>query len=225
MSASESPPSEVKFYILLGIYVGVWGMMPMLTIKLVPLDMSWAGLGLIAFSYGALTHAITFPCTDAVTEIWGASRARILVYMGFVCFLLAMTLVYIGTMLPAASIWSTQNESYQMLFSSAPQFVLASICASFVGQLLDVSAFEWIKRITGERALWLRNNVSTMISQAVDTSIFYSIAFYGTIPLSDLYKLILGTYIIKLIIAALDTPLVYLVVHWITGRWYSKGDL
>ena len=53
--------SEKKFYVLLGIYVGVWGMMPMLTIKLIPLNLEWMGLGVIAFSYGAFTHAITFP--------------------------------------------------------------------------------------------------------------------------------------------------------------------
>ena len=61
--------SEKKFYVLLGVYVGVWGMMPMLTIKLIPLGLDWVGLGVIAFSYGAFTHAITFPCTDAVSEV------------------------------------------------------------------------------------------------------------------------------------------------------------
>lgn len=217
--------SEKKFYVLLGVYVGVWGMMPMLTIKLIPLGLDWVGLGVIAFSYGAFTHAITFPCTDAVSEVWGSARARILVFLGFFCFLLAMTLVYIGTLIPPMAFWVEQNESYKMLFSSAPQFVLASILASLAAQLLDVSAYEWIKRCTGRHGLWIRNNASTMISQFVDTSIFYSVAFYGMIPIAQIPKLILGTYLVKITIAAIDTPVVYLVVRWITGEWHALGDL
>jgi hypothetical protein len=214
--------SEKKFYVLLGIYVGVWGMMPMLTIKLIPLNLEWMGLGVIAFSYGAFTHAITFPCTDAVTEIWGSGRARILVYLGFFSFLLAMTLVYIGTLIPPMPFWMEENESYKTLFSSAPQFVLASILASLSAQLLDVSVFARLKRLTGRHGLWIRNNASTMISQFVDTGIFYSIAFYGMVPLSQLPKLILATYLVKIAIAAVDTPVVYLVVRWITGEWHGS---
>jgi len=221
----SSGHSERKFYILLGIYVGVWGMMPMLTIKLIPLNLNCVGLGVIAFSYGAFTHAITFPCTDAVSEVWGSARARILVFLGFFCFLLAMTLVYIGTLVPPMSFWQEQNESYKMLFSSAPQFVLASVLASLAAQLLDVSVFEWIKRRTGKNGLWIRNNASTMVSQFVDTGIFYSVAFFGMVPLGQIPMLVLGTYIVKITIAAIDTPVVYLVVRWITGEWHASGDL
>ena len=72
---------EHKFLILFGFYVGFWGMLQGLTVKLVPLDLSWFGLGVLAFSYGSFAHAFTFPCTDAVAEIWGAKRARFIVYM------------------------------------------------------------------------------------------------------------------------------------------------
>jgi uncharacterized PurR-regulated membrane protein YhhQ (DUF165 family) len=64
-------PKERKFLILFGLYVGFWGMLQGLTVKLVPLDLSWLGLGVLAFSYGSFVHAFTFPCTDAVAEVWG----------------------------------------------------------------------------------------------------------------------------------------------------------
>ena len=69
--------SETKFHILLGVYVGAWGIVPGLTPKLIPLDLEWIGLGVLAFSFGAFMHAITFPCTDTVAEVWGSARARL----------------------------------------------------------------------------------------------------------------------------------------------------
>ena len=73
-------PKERKYLVLFGLYVGFWGMLQCLTVKLVPLDLTWLGLGTLAFSYGSFAHAFTFPCTDAAAEIWGAKRARMMVY-------------------------------------------------------------------------------------------------------------------------------------------------
>ncbi len=85
--------------------------------------------------------------------------------------------------------------------------------------------FEWVKKRTGEKNLWLRNNVSTFGSQLLDTTIFCAIAFYGIIPNDVLPKLIIGSYLMKLLVAVIDTPIVYLVVYWVTGHWTSKGDI
>ena len=69
------------------------------------------------------------------------------------------------------------------------------------------------------------NNVSTFGSQSLDTTIFCTIAFYGIIPNDVLPKLIIGSYLMKLLVAVIDTPIVYLVVYWVTGHWTSKGDI
>ncbi len=224
-SASTHVYSEKKFYLLLSIYAGVWGMLPMLTIKLIPLDLSWLGLGVISFSYGALTHAITFPCTDAVCEVWGAQRARLMVYFGFLNYLIATGMVFVATLLPASPFWAAQNEGYVQLFSLAPRLVMASTVASIVSQLADVYLFQKIKEFTGEKHLWVRNNGGILISQFLDTAIFYSIAFYGVLPNSELPKLVIGTFLVKISLAPIVTPIVYLTVYWITGRWTVKGDL
>ncbi len=209
---------------LLGLYVGFWGMLQVLTVKLVPLDLTWLGLGVLAFSFGSFAHAFTFPCTDAVAEVWGARRARLMVYLGTAVYGICTLLIYIAVQLPPADDWP-HNAAYVAIFEGAPRIIAGSLVATVFAQLWDIYVFEWIKRRTGERMLWLRNNLSTWGSQLADTTLFYAIAFYGVIPNSVLPKLILGTYLLKVLVAAIDTPLVYVVVRWITGSWTARGDL
>jgi hypothetical protein len=220
------PPiyDDRKYHILLGVYVGAWGIVPALTPKLVPLDLSFLGLNVLALSYGAFMHAITFPCTDVVAEVWGAARARLMVYVGVAMYVLAIAALYIGTLLPPAPGWE-HNEAFGSLFGMVGRMVIASLLATAAAQLFDILIFERIKKATGTRFLWLRNNLSTALSQMMDTAIFYSIAFYGIIPNNVLPLLILGTYLLKVVIAAIDTPIVYLLVRWITGEWTARGDI
>lgn len=205
---------ETKYLILFGFYVGFWGMLQSLTVKLVPLDLSGIGLGVLAFSYGSFVHAMTFPCTDAVAEVWGAKRARFMVYMGTVVYLFCTLMLVIGVNLSPADGWEN-NEAYRAIFEGAPRIVAGSLVATVVAQLWDIYVFEWVKSKTGEKYLWLRNNVSTFGSQLLDTSIFYIVAFYGIIPNEVLPSVILGTYILKVGVAFIDTPLVYVIVAWI----------
>ncbi|MFP6808195.1 MAG: queuosine precursor transporter [Pseudomonadales bacterium] len=216
--------SDTKYHILLGIYVGAWGILPGLTPKLIPLDLSVFGLGMLAFSFGAFMHAITFPCTDVVAEVWGAARARLMVYLGVCVFLIATAFYMIGTRLPGVPDWPL-NDAYNSIFATADRMILASLAATCVAQLMDIFVFEKIKQITGQRRLWLRNNLSTAMSQLLDTTIFYTIAFYGVLPNATLPLLIIGTYLVKLLLTAIDTPVVYLLVRWITGHWTAPGDI
>lgn len=217
------PASETKYHLLIGIYAGAWGIVPGLTPKLIPLNLDWMGLGVLAFSFGAFMHAITFPCTDVVAEVWGAKRARLMVYIGAGVYAMAIVFYILGTKLPPAPGWQL-NEAYISIFSQAERMIIGAFSATLVAQLLDILIFERIKQITGQRWLWLRNNLSTACSQLADTIIFYSIAFYGVIANEILPLLVLGTYLVKLAIALIDTPVVYLLVKWITGQWTANGD-
>ena len=93
-------PKEGKYLILFGLYVGFWGMLQCLTVKLVPLDLTWLGLGTLAFSYGSFAHAFTFPCTDAAAEIWGAKRARMMVYMGTAVYIVCTAFLFLAVQAP-----------------------------------------------------------------------------------------------------------------------------
>ncbi|MEP1142145.1 MAG: queuosine precursor transporter [Henriciella sp.] len=212
-----------KFAILAATYAGAWGIVAGLTPKLVPLDLSLVGLGVLAFSFGSFLHAVTFPITDAVAEVWGPKRARFLVYIGVTVYAFASLLYLAAVIAPPAPDWP-HNEAYRAIFSQAGRLLIASLTATFFAQLLDVYIFEKIKTATGGKWLWLRNNGSTAISQLADASIFYTIAFYGIIPNTVLPALILGAYLVKVLLTLLDTPMVYLLVRWLTGKWEIKGD-
>ena len=96
--------------------------------------------------------------------------------------------------------------------------VLASMVAYLVSQHHDIFAFHWWKKKTGGRYLWLRNTASTIVSQAIDTGLFITIAFYGVL---DIVPLLLGQYVVKLIIAIIDTPFMY-SISWLMDKVPSK---
>ncbi len=120
----------------------------------------------------------------------------------------------VGHLAPAASFWQDQ-EAYQAVLDSNLRLTIAGMVAYLISQYHDVWAFHFWKRQTAGRHLWLRNTASTMVSQLLDTLIFVTIAFYGVIP--HLGAMIVGQYLVKLLIALLDTPLVYGLV-WLIRR-------
>ena len=119
-----------------------------------------------------------------------------------------MLLTYVGGILPGAAWWEGQG-AYDDILGSVPRIVLASMVAYLVSQNNDVVLFHILKKVTKDKHLWLRNNGSTMVSQALDSAIFVSIAFAGNVPGGVLWELIYVQYVIKLGIAVVDTPLVY----------------
>lgn len=127
----------------------------------------------------------------------------------------------IAALYPPASIFEG-NEAFMKVFGATPRIVLASILAYVLSQSHDVWAFHFWKRITGGSHLWLRNNLSTMVSQFIDTLVFITVAFAGTVPGTALSQMVFSQYAVKLIIAAIDTPFVYLGVKLVSGRWVVK---
>jgi len=216
--ASNQIPAEMRFCILACVFIASWGMMQIFVVKLVPLDLTLIGLGVTSFVLSEFLFAVTFPVTDVVTEVWGAKRARMIVYGGAFVNMFVMCGISLAMALPSPDYWQNQNDAYSLLYAAAPRIWVASITAVVVSQLLDIYIFNVIRSATNGRWLWLRNNGSTLVSQAADTVIFYMIAFYGLIPDSALISLLIGNYLLKIFLAALDTPLVYILVKWAKGR-------
>ncbi len=163
-----------------------------------------------------IVYPLTFLITDTIGELYGRRTATRVVWTGFGMSLLMLVMVYIGQVIPPAAIWEGQ-DAYEEMLGSVPRVVMASMLAYLVSQHHDVFAFHFIRRVTGGKHLWLRNISSTVVSQAIDTLLFISIAFGGTVTFAVLSSMLLGQYIIKLIIAVLDTPLCYGLV-WIIRR-------
>ena len=168
-------------------------------------------LGNWSVSVSFIAYPLTFLVTDTISEVYGRRTVTVVVWTGFALSLLVVLLTYVGGIIPAASFWEGQ-QAYDDILGSVPRIVLASMVAYLISQNNDVILFHVLKRVTKDKHLWLRNNGSTIVSQALDSTVFVSIAFAGTVPGGVLWELIYVQYVIKLGIAALDTPLVYALV-------------
>lgn len=163
---------------------------------------------------GVLAYSITFVCTDVISEIWGRDRANATILGGFVALVVVLFLVQLSLVWPKAPFWDN-DTAFRSVLGATSRIVVASFIAYLVSQYHDVWAFHFWKRITNQRHLWLRNNLSTAVSQLLDSFIFITIAFYGVMPIGSL---IVGQWIVKMAIAALDTPVVYAVVYLVRRK-------
>ncbi|MGC9515589.1 queuosine precursor transporter [Methanocrinis sp.] len=160
-----------------------------------------------------LVYASTFLLTDILSELFGAEKARLAVWTGFIANLVMMVSILIAVRWSASPVMDPGlAASFDAVFGFAPRVIAASMVAYLVSQHHDVWAYGFWRDKTGGRHLWLRNNASTMASQLIDTMIFISLAFYAVLPNSVLVQMMVGQYAIKLLIAVLDTPFMYLAV-------------
>lgn len=166
---------------------------------------------------GVVAYPITFLMTDVIGEVWGKKIVTKVVWVGFFCSILAMVLGFLAAMLPAASFYENQ-EFFAGLFGKVGRITGASLIAYLISQLNDVYVFHKLKEMTKGKHLWLRNNVGTISSQFFDTTIFITIAFYGSIPNDVLIPMIFSQWMVKALIALIDTPFCYLLVNWSRRR-------
>jgi uncharacterized integral membrane protein (TIGR00697 family) len=169
-----------------------------------------AGAGGVFVPAGVLAYSITFPLADVITEVWGREKARVVINAGIVTQMLVWALVWVAIALPPAPFWPHQ-DAYATVLGQSNRIIAGSLVAYYASQHLDVWIFAALKRLTGGRWLWLRNAVSTMAAQTLDTVIFILIAFYG-LEGYPIGAMIVTQMLVKYAIAALDTPLVYLLV-------------
>ncbi len=158
---------------------------------------------------GNVLYASIFFCTDVLSEIYGKKAARQGVVLGFV-FLTLATLYMQITLRFIPSSNDFIQPHMERIFLFLPRITTASLVAFLVSQLHDVWAFHFWKRLTKERYLWVRNLMSTIVSQLIDTVIFVTIAFYGIFSITAFIQIAITTYLIKVIVALLDTPFIYL---------------
>lgn len=164
-------------------------------------------IGSLTASATVISYALSFLITDVVSEVYGAKVAGKFVWVGFIGAILSVLFFMIAVELPPASFY-TDQAAFEKVFGTTPRILIGGFTSFLISQLLDVRIFHYFKRLTKGKYLWLRNNASTLISQFIDSCIFITIAFYGV---ADLIPLILGQYLLKVVIAICDTPLVYVM--------------
>jgi len=162
---------------------------------------------------GTVLFASTFLCTDILSEHYGKEKAKKNVLIGFVGFLFVtiIMLITIGFK-PSANDWS--QESLSNVFTPMSRFFIASMIAYLISQYFDVWIYNAIKNVTKSRFLWLRNNLSTILSSLLDNTVFSLLAWIVLNPDPEtLYNVIMiyifGTYILRILIALIDTPFIY----------------
>lgn len=163
---------------------------------------------------GNIMYGTIFLATDSLNELFDKESAKKAVWMGFF-ILVAATIVMQVALAFEPSSFDWGQGALQTIFGFFPRVVLGSLTAFLVSQFLDVHLFQRIRdKLPSDKHLWIRNNASTMLSQLVDTAIFVPIAFLGVLPAEALFGwtgIFVSTYVIKVLVAALDTPFMYLI--------------
>lgn len=163
----------------------------------------------LTVTLGNIAYGSIFLATDLISECYGKKEASKAVLLGFFS-LVAFTLFVQLTNLAIPSEFDTNSDLLAQLFKLSPRITLASITAYLISQYHDVWAFHWWKQKTNGKHLWLRNNMSTIISQLLDSVLFVFIAFYGVYEFNVVMSIFYTTLFFKWVIAILDTPIVYI---------------
>ena len=206
----ENHRCTYRLHILFGVFIGLLIGMNLLGNKITTL------FG-ISVSVGIFMVPLTFLITDIVEEVYGKEVVKHFIVSG----VLAIIMVFLFT---GFFIWLEPNarfpynEEYKIIFRSSMRIMIASVVAFALAQFHDIWAFAYWKKRTHGKALWLRNNLSTWASQAIDTFVFMMIAFYHVtdkFTFAFIIQLAIPYYLFKIAFAILDTPLVYAGVAWL----------
>jgi len=191
-----------------GIFVGLLILANIVAVKLFHIG-EW-----VTLPAAVVIYMFTYPLIDVIVETYGRREAQRTVRAGLMMQVLALIFIAITISLPAAPIFEHQ-QSFEAILGGSFRVIIASLISYFISQNLDVYVFSRMKQKYGDKKLWLRNNTAVMLSQLLDTTIFITIAFYGTVPLSVLGTLIVTQYLFKFVASICTTPLVYGLVYFV----------
>jgi len=236
---------ERVFLVLAGLFLGTLAMLNILGIsRFIALasftpgesgSWTWGEWGEVSFALavGVLPYPLTFLCTDLISEFYGRRRANFMVFVGLILNLWVVFILWLGGVLPVVPVMDgatglpgpgDPQYAFYAIRKLAFGAVMASMAAYLVAQFVDVQLFHYWKKLTSGKALWLRNNGSTVVSQAVDTVAVILITHYyaGALPVAEdrpvggqLMLFIATGYVFKLAVALIDTPLIYAAVAWL----------
>lgn len=175
---------------------------------------------------GILPWPVVFLLTDLLNEFYGYKVVRKLSWITAILIAYCFLIVGLSMDIPAVEIPGSNlsdDAAFNKVFGQAQMVIVGSICAFLVSQILDASIFSWIKSKTGERLIWLRSTGSTLISQLIDSYIVLYIGFVlpGTLSFNDFMTIAPTNYVLKILIAILLTPLIYLG-HFIIRRFVLR---
>ncbi|GAB4369689.1 MAG: queuosine precursor transporter [Spirochaetales bacterium] len=156
---------------------------------------------------------------DILTEVYGFSRARQVIWLGFFCNLLAVVAILLGGALPSAPFWPAEKQkAWETILGFSPRLLGASFLAYLFGEFLNSFVLSKLKVRTNGRFLWLRTIGSTIVGGGVDSFVFITVAFYGVLPVRGIEEAILSQWFLKVAYEIAVTPLTYRVVRFLKNR-------
>lgn len=190
-----------------GLFVTVLVISNIIAVKLVT-------AGPLVLTAAIVLFPLSYILADVLTEVYGYAVARQVIWIGFLCNVVAVCAMMIGGLLPAAPFWQEQ-EAYDAILGFSARLLGASFLAYLGGEFLNAFVLAKLKLRTGGRHLWLRTVSSTLVGQALDSVVFVVVAFAGVLPPPALAVAALSQWAAKSLYEALATPLTYLVVGFL----------
>ncbi len=188
-----------------------------------PFEATVFGIPLFELSVGILPYPITFLITDLISEIFGQKKANQVVVAGIFVSFFSIGILLLADFVPAIQSSPIDNETFSQVFSLSPLAVLASMIAYLFAQFIDIKLYHYWKKVTQGKHLWLRNNFSTFASQFLDTfTVILLLCLFGVLPWDLFLGLVVSGFIFKVLVAASDTPFLYLSVYLIRKRFNLK---
>jgi uncharacterized integral membrane protein (TIGR00697 family) len=188
---------------------------------------SWNFFGLYTFeiSVGILPYPITFLVTDLISEIYGKKKANQVVIAGIFASFFSLLIVYVSNEVPATAWSPIDNSLFTKVFGLSFVAVFSSMIAYLLAQFVDIRIYHFWKKLTKGKHLWLRNNFSTITSQFLDTfSVLFLLCSFEVIEWNLFTKLLVSGFLFKVLIALLDTPILYVAVYFFRKLFKLKID-
>jgi uncharacterized integral membrane protein (TIGR00697 family) len=171
----------------------------------------WSG---IVLPGAVILFPVVYIAGDVLTEVYGFQKARLVIWAGVLCNLIMVAAFYLVLAIPAPE-FLAGDSAFALVLGMTPRIVLASLMAYWAGEFANSMVLSKLKVFTEGRFLWMRTIGSTLVGQCLDTFIFITVAFWGTVPNSVLGQMILYQYLFKVIFEIAATPLTYSVVGWL----------
>ncbi len=174
-------------------------------------------IGGVVLPAAIVIFPLSYIIGDILTEVYGFRQARRVIWLGFLCNLVAVLAIWIAQILPSAPVFEAQN-AYVRILGSTPRFLVASFVAYLIGEFSNSFVLAKMKIMTNGRWRWTRTIGSTLVGQGLDTLVFLSIAFFGVLPFPVLGIMILGHWLFKCVYEVVATPVTYVVVGYLKRK-------
>jgi uncharacterized integral membrane protein (TIGR00697 family) len=173
--------------------------------------------GSLTLTAGIVIFPISYIVGDVLTEVWGYSATRKLIWLGFACNALMVAAIWAGGALPPAPFWKGQ-AAYEEILGQTPRLLVASFAAYLIGEFANAYVLARLKIATAGRWLWVRTIGSTIVGEGLDSLVFVALAFSGTVASGSLIVIFINQWLIKVVYEALATPITYAAVAWLKSR-------